>query len=63
MIGIIRAKITELQGRKQDCWRMMNLFMKQDDYHGCHDMGIELAALDRAIAELKSVLDTPHISA
>jgi hypothetical protein len=50
----IRARAANLEDRKAVCWNMARVFLDNRDSHGLHDMGVEIQALDRALAELKA---------
>ena len=45
----------ELRERRETCWKMAKVFFDQRDAHGIHDMGVEIQALERAIAEVGKV--------
>lgn len=47
-----KEKITKLKEREDACWAMTKVFLENKDAHGVHDMGVEIQALQRAIAEL-----------
>jgi hypothetical protein len=51
----IERAIADLEKRKATCWAMAEVFLKNRDAHGIHDMGVEIQALDRGIAELKAI--------
>jgi len=48
--------IEKLMDRRRVCWEMARVYLRQRDAHGLHDMGVEIQALDRAIAEVETVL-------
>lgn len=52
---MIKEKITKLKEREAACWAMAKVFLENKDAHGVHDMGVEIQALQRAIAELMDV--------
>lgn len=52
----IENKIESLKEREAICWNMAKVFLENKDAHGIHDMGVEIQALQRAIAELKAIL-------
>lgn len=52
----IENKIESLKEREVICWNMAKVFLENKDAHGIHDMGVEIQALQRAIAELKAIL-------
>lgn len=41
-----------LTERIEACWMQARVFLEHRDFHGLHDMGVEIAALERAKAEL-----------
>lgn len=47
-------RINELQNRVRVCWEMASVFLANRDAHGIHDMGVEIQALERALAELRA---------
>lgn len=47
-----KEKILKLKERETICWSMAKVFLENKDAHGVHDMGVEIQALQRAIAEL-----------
>lgn len=47
--------LDSLKSREESCWKMAKVFLENKDAHGIHDMGVEIQALQRAIAELKKV--------
>ena len=47
--------LKDLIDRRDVCWMMAEVFLKNRDAHGVHDMGVEIQALDRAINELYSL--------
>lgn len=49
----MKRQIKSLRERIEVCWAMAELFVEHRDAHGCHDMGVEIQALERAIEELK----------
>ena len=46
--------LINLEYRERVCWDMAGVFLRNRDAHGIHDMGVEIQALQRAIAELKN---------
>lgn len=44
--------LESLKSREEACWKMAKVFLENKDPHGVHDMGVEIQALQRAIAEL-----------
>lgn len=44
--------LESLEAREKSCWNMAKVFLENKDAHGIHDMGVEIQALQRAIAEL-----------
>lgn len=44
--------LESLKSREEACWKMAKVFLENKDAHGIHDMGVEIQALQRAIAEL-----------
>jgi hypothetical protein len=57
LVKRIRDQTANLEDRKAVCWSMARVFLDNRDSHGLHDMGVEIQALDRALAELKSVAE------
>lgn len=58
----IANQLAELERRKATCWQMLEVFLQNRDAHGCHDMGVEIQALDRALLELnRAALAAPGI--
>lgn len=49
--------LSSLKEREQICWEMARVFLENRDAHGIHDMGVEIQALQRAILEIKRLLD------
>lgn len=47
--------IDNLKYREKVCWDMAGVFLRNRDAHGIHDMGVEIQALQRAIAELQGL--------
>lgn len=47
--------LESLKSREENCWNMTKVFLENKDAHGIHDMGVEIQALQRAIAELKKL--------
>lgn len=50
----LSERIAVLEARKNVFWLTAKEFCANRDAHGIHDMGVEIQALDRAIAELKA---------
>lgn len=50
-----QAALDNLIYREEKCWDMAEVFLMNKDAHGIHDMGVEIQALQRAIAELKKL--------
>lgn len=46
-----------LEYREKVCWDMADVFLMNKDAHGLHDMGVEIQALQRAIAEIKGLYE------
>lgn len=44
--------LRSLERRKETCWQTAAMFLENKDSHGLHDMGVEIQALERAIAEV-----------
>ena len=49
--------LLSLKERERVCWEMTRVFLENKDAHGCHDMGVELQALQRAISEIEKLGD------
>ena len=47
--------LDNLRWREAKCWDMAEVFLQNRDAHGVMDMGAELQALQRAIAELEKL--------
>jgi len=47
--------LINLKYRERVCWDMAGVFLRNKDAHGIHDMGVEIQALQRAIAELEGI--------
>jgi hypothetical protein len=47
--------LEDLIDRENKCWMMAEVFMKNKDAHGIHDMGVEIQALQRAIHEVQKI--------
>jgi len=56
MRDTINALIDKLHKREEVCWSTANFFIENKDAHGIHDMGVEIQALQRAIATLEELL-------
>lgn len=55
MLNARKQAIENLKNRRDICWGMTQVFLENRDAHGIHDMGVEIQALDRAIAELEKL--------
>lgn len=53
----IKTTIEQLKEREAICWNMARVFLENRDAHGIHDMGVEIQALQRAIAELNKFIE------
>lgn len=53
-----QESIEELAYRERICWDMAEVFLLNRDAHGIHDMGVEIQALQRAIAEVKKLSES-----
>jgi hypothetical protein len=49
------ARVHNLMDRIEVCWAMAKVFLDNRDAHGIHDMGVEIQALQRAVAELDAL--------
>ena len=49
---MMRARIADLRERERICWLMASVFLANRDAHGCHDMGVEIQAIQMTIREL-----------
>ena len=49
---MIDDQIADLRERERICWLMASVFLANRDAHGCHDMGVEIQALQMTIREL-----------
>lgn len=47
--------LEELRAHANACWAATLMFYQNRDAHGIHDMGVEIQAIDRAIAALRKV--------
>lgn len=47
--------LLEIKNRERSCWDMAKVFLDNKDPHGLHDMGVEIQALQRAIAEIRKL--------
>lgn len=47
--------LDSLKHRAAICWDMAEVFLQNKDAHGIHDMGVEIQALQRAIAEIEGL--------
>ena len=45
----------DIRSRIRNCWGMAEMFLKNKDAHGLHDSGVEIQALQRALAELEKL--------
>jgi len=50
-----KEALDNLRWREEKCWDMAEVFLQNRDAHGVMDMGAELQALQRAIAELEKL--------
>lgn len=57
LASLLLNRVCDLNERKRVCFEMAHVCLKHRDAHGMHDMGVEIAALDRAIAELNHFLE------
>lgn len=48
-------QIAALEEQKRVFWETAQAFLDNRDPHGIYDMGVEIQALDRAIAELRKL--------
>lgn len=53
----VHDQITLLRQRENTCWAMLEIFLNARDPHGCHDLGVEVQALQCAIRELEKARD------
>lgn len=53
MITKYKEVLDNLKYREDVCWEMAEVFLQNRDAHGIHDMGVEIQALQRSIAEIK----------
>lgn len=51
------SSLESLIERERICWDMARVFLENRDAHGIHDMGVEIQALQRAILEVRRLLD------
>lgn len=54
-MNTVSSLIASLKEREEACWTMTWVFYSNRDAHGVHDMGVEIQALQRAIAELEKL--------
>jgi hypothetical protein len=47
--------LDSLKYREKICWDVADVFLQNKDAHGIHDMGVEIQALQRAIAEIEKL--------
>lgn len=47
--------VDTLQRDIDACWSMAEVFMRNRDAHGIHDMGVEIQALERTLREIKKL--------
>ena len=52
---MINERIETLRNLERICWEMAGVFLENKDAHGIHDMGVEIQALQRALAELNKI--------
>jgi hypothetical protein len=55
---MMRDQIADLRERERICWLMASVFLANRDAHGCHDMGVEIQALQMTIRELTKATKT-----
>jgi hypothetical protein len=55
MRSVEKEVLDSLDRREKICWDMAEVFLQNKDAHGIHDMGVEIQALQRAIAEIKRI--------
>lgn len=51
----LSERVANLRNRIDICFAMARVFVAQRDAHGLHDMGVEIQALERAVAELEAL--------
>lgn len=52
---MIKERIERIKTLETICWEMASVFLENKDAHGIHDMGVEIQALQRAIAEIEKL--------
>jgi hypothetical protein len=57
MRSVEQEVLDSLDRREKICWDMAEVFLQNKDAHGIHDMGVEIQALQRAIAEIKRITE------
>jgi hypothetical protein len=57
MRSVEQEVLNSLDRREKICWDMAEVFLQNKDAHGIHDMGVEIQALQRAIAEIKRITE------
>jgi hypothetical protein len=57
MRAVEQEVLNSLGRREKICWDMAEVFLQNKDAHGIHDMGVEIQALQRAIAEIKRITE------
>jgi hypothetical protein len=57
MRSVEQEVLNSLDHREKICWDMAEVFLQNKDAHGIHDMGVEIQALQRAIAEIKRITE------
>jgi len=50
---MMHDQIADLRERERICWLMASVFLTNRDAHGCHDIGVEIQALQMTIRELE----------
>jgi hypothetical protein len=53
--GNISQTIESIKKRIDQSWEMAKMFLENQDAHGLHDSGVEIQALQRALAELEKL--------
>jgi hypothetical protein len=55
---VMNDQLADLRERERICWLMASVFLANRDAHGCHDMGVEIQALQMTIRELTKATKT-----
>lgn len=55
-LGTVHEAIASIEARIVKCWQMAEMYLQNEDAHGLHDTGVEVQALQRALAELERLL-------